>query len=69
MKALPTIAAALALSLTVPAVAQDAPSAPADSLTYADLVGLAEAAPLVVRAEAASIVPAATVCPVHAVLK
>ena len=51
MKALPTIAAALALSLTVPAVAQDAPSAPADSLTYADLVGLAEAAPLVVRAE------------------
>ncbi|EDL47686.1 hypothetical protein [Erythrobacter sp. SD-21] len=51
MKALPTIATALALSLTVPVTAQDTQTAPARALTYADLVGLAEAAPLVVRAE------------------
>ncbi|QZD90707.1 hypothetical protein K3148_04760 [Qipengyuania aurantiaca] len=51
MKALPSIAAALTLALTVPAVAQDAPASDVAALTYADLVGLAEAAPLVVRAE------------------
>ena len=51
MKALPIIAAAVTLALTVPAGAQDAPRPDAAALTYADLVGLAEAAPLVVRAE------------------
>ncbi|MBX7528352.1 hypothetical protein [Qipengyuania vesicularis] len=44
----PILAGFAAILLTTPLAAQDAP---ANALTYADIVGLADAAPLVVRAE------------------